>query len=204
MPAVEIEAGRQKRHKPYTLNRKRGDKWQCSACGHSEESFGKLRNADCPNRVTSALPPALFRNYQPDERDDQGFVVGTWLKCMESELYSEFGRNPDYKAAKPIHTEHQRSLVLRLLARCDVTLAALESDPDVLIGVIVSEQVEAATAAHWLYVKNDFRGLWIGSELLRRAIGDSTANPLLFTARTRKGDLFFRRYGGIYCPSLTR
>lgn len=90
------------------------------------------------------------------QEDDAPFIYSTWLRG----LY--FGNEWFRKIDKDSFFSKYRLVVKRLLETCNVQMACLEEDPEVLVGYVVYKGPQL----HWVYVKKDWRNNGIGRALL--------------------------------------
>lgn len=125
-----------------------------------------------------AEKPYTFRPYV---ENDIPFIHETWRKnYYKGANYSKHLSPQEFDAA---HRPIRNNILLKRDAT--IIVAASKEDPDVIIGWIAVQKPLQSKGMflHYLYVKEEFRRLGIGSELVKRAIPDE---PVMFTHMTRK------------------
>lgn len=92
---------------------------------------------------------------------DEPFIYATWLRGL-------YYGDPHYsRIHKPRFMEHYHSLITQALANKKIItkVACLTDDPTVVLGYAIYETYTDATVLHWVFVKEAWRGIKIGSKL---------------------------------------
>ena len=98
--------------------------------------------------------------YRPSREADMPFIMDTWLKTLRDK--NDFFRAIDRETYLSVYPK----VVHKLVHNCITTIAALKEEDDVLIGYSCSDR----TTLHWVFVKNQWRGLGIMKDLLHQDI----------------------------------
>jgi hypothetical protein len=80
------------------------------------------------------------------EESDVNFIFSSWLKSY---------RNTQKYVDSTIYFEGQHKLIEHILGNSDVYIAALDEDPDTIIGYAVV----SGETLHWCYIKSTYRNL---------------------------------------------
>ncbi len=108
---------------------------------------------------------------RPADEDDRDYVLKTWLRT------NGHGSNAAQNIGKISWGEH-RALILTILARAAVLIAAWAGDPTTIIGFSVTE----AGKVHFVYVRKDF---WRGG-IAKRLLGSMLRQEnVVYTHKTR-------------------
>lgn len=128
------------------------------------------------------MSSVLLRPFKPS---DKNFIISTWLKGLlyGCSFYAGVDKEAFYANAG-LKTESTLNL-----NNCQVTVACLAEDEDVVLGYVVS----SSQALHWVFVKKAWRSQGIGRSLL---LGPFTH----YTARTSAGDALAAKKGWIFNP----
>jgi hypothetical protein len=100
----------------------------------------------------------ILRPYDPEQ--DQPMIYATW---RNSAYYSALQRP---KTAPSDFFRELSAKIKRVLKHADVKIACLEHNPQVIIGYSVS----SGTHLDWIYVKDDYRHMGIGTLLCPKNI----------------------------------
>jgi GNAT superfamily N-acetyltransferase len=126
------------------------------------------------------VPAVVYR----DANDtDTGFLFNSWLRSYRS--------NSEWVRAIPaqIYFHNHKRVVAQLLKDAGVLIAANPDDPDQIFGYAVWQPTIGRVAVlHWVYVKEPYRRLGIGTKLVatvRRLADHNDALPLVGTHHTR-------------------
>jgi ribosomal protein S18 acetylase RimI-like enzyme len=116
---------------------------------------------------------------------DDNFIYSSWLKSYK-------------RSAGPIpfrwYYKIYQTVLDRLFKRppIKVRVACFRTRPEQIFGYVVFEEHEGTPYIHYLYIKDAFRGMGIGSALLSDATG---GNEFTYTFRPRRHKMFVDRGG---------
>lgn len=94
--------------------------------------------------------------YRPFREADLPFILDSWLKTLR--VNNDFFRQIDRDIYKLIYPE----IVTRLVRTHRTRVACLKEDDDVIIGYVCTN----SDTLHWVFVKNQWRGLGIMKDLV--------------------------------------
>ena len=126
-----------------------------------------------------------LREFRPD---DLNFILGTW---MESYFFYMPSRPP-----KNIYAREHSALIHKKLPICECLVACSEEDPTQILGYLITE----GELLHYIYVKELFRKLGIGSRLMEEMYRNAV--DVVHTHYTKPIKHFDRSYHLIYNPYL--
>jgi hypothetical protein len=98
--------------------------------------------------------------YRPLREADLPFIMDSWTKTLR--VNNEFFRQIDRDVYKQIYPE----IVGNLIRAYTTTVVCLKEDDDVLIGYIC----HSPNTLHWVFVKNQWRGLGIMKDIIPSGI----------------------------------
>lgn len=133
-------------------------------------------------------------HFRAATQEDVGFIFNSWLKSFRNSMHAKFISNTIY------YTEHHK-LVERLLKENKVVVACNPEDPNQLYGYICASEVEGFFVCHYVYVKQTYRNMGLGKELLAQFNHEPTKAGL-YTHHTRIADRLAPRYNLVYHPYL--
>lgn len=124
--------------------------------------------------------------YRPFREADMNFILDSWLKTLRvnNELYRLIDKEI-YKAVYP-------KIVHNLVHTCITKVACLKEDEDVIIGYACHSD----ETLHWVFVKNQWRGLGIMKDLLPQSLEFVSHTTRLFRP-------IIEKYHWRYNPFLT-
>lgn len=123
---------------------------------------------------------------------DVPFVMDTWSKGWRVSPWA--GTIPNNRFHEII-----RETIAGLLARgAVIEVACARHDPDKILGFICTEKLADGVACHWLYVKDPFRRMGLGAELIGR---NAPQGNRFYTHRTRDSAYFA---GWRHAPEIAR
>lgn len=133
---------------------------------------------------------------RPPSEKDYPFILQSWVRTYAR----SFDEGPLWPRAI---ADAVHATVQRLLARSGVELAiaANPANPWLIIGYVVFERAPDGPIVHWCYVKDAYRKLGVGSDLIQYARGDLPGR-LRITFRTPAASRFVPE--AVYAPKLTR
>ena len=115
---------------------------------------------------------------RPGELSDRAFVFSTWLKGLR---YSNkwFGLIDEY-----IYFSEYHRIIEKILSKpsTKIHVATLIEDPGIILGYSVQEP----DTLHWVFVKPDWRGIGLCSDLVGNSIK-------FVTHMTKKGSVFNKK-----------
>ena len=130
-------------------------------------------------------PPSGLRDVEARDID---FIVSSWTKSYRQSFFATKMSNEVY------FTEHKKVIAARF-ADSRAVIACTGDDIDQILGYIVFQ----GHVLHYLYVKQPFRRLGIGSALIQDAMGAQTV-PIVIThitqgfCKTYKGPFTYNPY----------
>lgn len=131
---------------------------------------------------------------RPATDEDVPFLFNSWLRCYRHSAQTRGIENPVYFA--------QHHLLLEgLCKRATITIACNPSDIAQIYGYIAYEEIEGLLVIHFIYMKELYRKLGIGS-ILAESAGFKKEAPVLFTHRTYSADFLTQKYLMVYNPYL--
>lgn len=119
--------------------------------------------------------PFLIRKALPN---DVPFITNSWLKSYRDSREVQGIPNNQY-------FYHQHKLIEALVPRSIVIVAAMKSDPHIIMGWLCAEVADTALLLHYVYVKNDYRRMGIGSGMLR-FVKEYEQPPAIITTHTTR------------------
>lgn len=133
---------------------------------------------------------------RPPTMKDYPFIMQSWTRSYAREV--DPGPLYPRAIADAVHASVQC-----LLARPGVQLAVATnpSNPWFIFGYVCFERTPDGPILHWVYVKDLYRGVRIGSDLVAYARGD-TPGPLSITYRTKAAARLVPE--AKYAPKLAR
>lgn len=101
-----------------------------------------------------------IRPYKPEM--DKNFVYATWLRG----LY--YGDSWFSMIPKAIFMTNYQAVIDRILSgpACEVKVACLKDDPDVILGYAVGHTVDAGYVLDWVFVKSSWRLIGVAKSLV--------------------------------------
>lgn len=102
--------------------------------------------------------------------DDRNFILSTWLKSF---------RNSHFACMIPndIYFKAHKALIMATLQESGVVVAVNPEDESQIFGYGVYTPNGGATLCHYIYVKESYRRLGIGTTLFRAMLADSDHSP---------------------------
>lgn len=126
----------------------------------------------------------LIRDALPQ---DISFIYSTWLNCYKADSY--LGQT----TSNTTFYENYRLIIDDMLARkqSNVLVACVPKDETTILGFIAAE---GDNVVHFLYVKEPFRLMGIGTELVLQAtgIGAGDSDKLFITHKTYTSEKYMR------------
>lgn len=124
---------------------------------------------------------------------DVGFVFNSWLK---SHRYSDSVKG----ISSPIYYSGQHRLIERAIETGKLLIACSKEDESHIYGYVCAGHYDGHLAVHYIYVKQTYRNLGIGLELLNQfRHGDTAA---FYTHSSKMSELLNKKYSMIYHPYL--
>jgi len=128
------------------------------------------------------------------EGSDISFIFSSWLKSYRDSYFAENITTTIYYA------EHHK-VIERLLKGCDVYVACNDNDVAELYGFICGERIEGLFVLHYVYVKQMYRSLGIGTMLLNMYDHDSST-AALYTHHNKLAAKLSSKYNLVHSPYL--
>lgn len=126
---------------------------------------------------------------------DVSFVFNSWLK---SHRHSDSTRG----ISSPVYYAGHHRLIERIILQSKVLIACNKDDESQIYGYICAGHVDGILAVHYIYIKQTYRNLGIGKELLNQFQHDF-ATASCYTHKNRMSDLLAEKYNMVYHPYLT-
>lgn len=121
-------------------------------------------------------------NLRPISKADCGFILQTHIRTAKDFFYNRaMGRKEFYASYSPVAVD--------LLSRSGGWVACDLEDPWLIYGYIFGQYDFRDTYIHGLYIKRDFRGMGIGRELLKKAMGNRGPRPI-YTLKNNEAKKF--------------
>jgi GNAT superfamily N-acetyltransferase len=139
--------------------------------------------------------PADFAVRPPTEKD-YPFILQSWVRTYARSF--EEGPLWPRAIADAVHASVQRRLSR---AGVEVAVATNPTNPWFIFAYVVFERTPDGPVVHWVYVKDMYRNMGIGSDLVAYARGDAPG-PLRITYRTPAAARLMPE--AVYAPKLTR
>jgi hypothetical protein len=134
---------------------------------------------------------------RPMEKGDESFVLGTWLINYKRDSY--FAKRIRNNIYFEYHTKVANSILARPSSKTYV--ACDQTDPNVLYGYIVTEQVLGFDIVHFCFIKGAFRNFGLARDLYKATGFDPKKTT--FTHWTKRMDSITKRHPELtYCPYL--
>lgn len=120
--------------------------------------------------------------------NDQGFVMATWLNGMRygNWQFEQIPKDYYFKG----YAEHIKKILM--MPNTKIVVAVLQHDPRIIIGYMV----HTGAAAHFIYVKNDFRHHGIGRLMF------NTVHITTCTSTTKIGKSLIKKIGLQFNPFM--
>jgi hypothetical protein len=103
------------------------------------------------------IAPVTIR---PGSPRDEAFILATWLRAFRHG--SMFAR----RLTNDVFFTNHHPLVTGILARSDTLVAALDDDPNVILGYLVTEKQGPTHVLHFAYTKKEFRRMRVLTQLV--------------------------------------
>lgn len=134
--------------------------------------------------------PILYRAVTPE---DLPFIFNSWLEGYRNSEFADHVPNE-------IYFNSHKALIVKVMAKAQVMVAANSEDPDQIFGYIVFEN-DNWFITHFMYTKKPFRRLGVGLGLLQNA-GLKPDRPHFTTAWTSCFEAVARKknYPFVYNP----
>lgn len=144
--------------------------------------------AGAPSAVTEAgsqvAPSAPGICLRPGREGDLPLVYHSWLHTLRE-------ASPWDVLSRTVYFRGQHAVIENILARAGLVVAALEDDPDQILGYAVAEP----GVLHWVYVKSLFRRYGVARALLAEL---DLPSPVVYTHKTKWCARLFKN--GVYDP----
>lgn len=121
------------------------------------------------------MSDVLFRNINPDEKTEWGFVLKSWIRS-----YCKLPESGVYDKQEKIVA--QKNTILKILRQPGTSIVFATSN-DVLLGFAVFNSKSPEAIVHYVYVKEPYRRLGIGGALLIQA-RQNRPGPMYYTYKT--------------------
>lgn len=128
------------------------------------------------------------------EGSDIGFIFSSWLKSYRDSFFAQ-------NITTTIFFSEHHKVIERLLKGCDVYVACNENDVAELYGFICGERIEGLFVLHYVYVKQMFRSLGIGTTLLNMFEHDPSVASL-YTHHNKVATKLAAKYSMVHSPYL--
>lgn len=123
--------------------------------------------------------------FAPPNPDEYPLIYDAWANSFRKSPWAGCIRNCDYDTVS-------RATIGEILARgarVNTAVQDLEGGGRRVMGYSVSEP--SPQVLHWLFVKRDYRGMGVGTQLLRDTVKDwSTLEAFRYSHRTRASQKF--------------
>lgn len=139
----------------------------------------------------SSQLPILFR---PLAYEDKAFVFNSWLKSFRNGM---FCKNVD----NTIYFLNHHKIVDSCTLKGKTVICCNADDPKTIYGYICYEEIEGQFVLHFIYVKNLYRKLGIGKQLLAQT-GHDFGTLGCYTHQTIVGAMNEEKYNLVYHPYL--
>lgn len=113
--------------------------------------------------ATPDLQEVATVSIRPGSGADHAFILATWLRSFRHN--SPMTR----RITDAVFFKHHHPIVTDIVARSTVLVAALEDDPNVILGYLVTERQPGAHVLHFAYTKKEFRRMRVFSQLLEES-----------------------------------
>lgn len=125
---------------------------------------------------------------------DFNYIINSWLKNYKYSglMVSRMRDKEYYPAYGPI--------IERLMKRCDVYVACLREDEDVVIGYLAIERKSECDIIHYILIKELWQKMGVGRYLLQAA--DPKPNCCFITHWTNPVQSLINKFSVIYNPFL--
>ena len=127
------------------------------------------------------------------QAEDVAFIMNSWLKAHRE---SDECRYIDYA----LYYKHLRPLVVNILTRSSVFVAANPDDLGQIYGYVVVEYTEHDTILHYAYTKYTFRRFGVCKQLLEFAIPELGKTPIFATFAGKQYPALKDRFNLAYNP----
>lgn len=142
-----------------------------------------------PKKATRQLPIKI----RPATDSDVPFILNSWLKC-----YRDNGPIAQNVPNTIYFTSHHK-LLQKIIKRSTLLVAVNDTDESQIYGYACAERIEGHFVLHFVYVKQQFRKMGIGSSLLN-TFEHETSSVGIFTHYTRMAEKMHLKYNMIYHP----
>lgn len=126
---------------------------------------------------------------------DAPFIFNSWLKNYRRTKFAENIQSEVYFAA-----HHQ--LIEGLLKTCKTIVVTSSEDPTQIYGYGVAEEVDGVFVCHFIYVKETYRRLGIGSLIIKELGHPDLSKPFMYTHKTTRAFILETSVSMIYHPYL--
>lgn len=127
-------------------------------------------------------------------QEDVNFIFASWLRSYRASKWAKQITNTVYFA------EHHKVLE-RLLKNNKVFVACHNDDPGQLYGFICADKIDNIFCLHYIYVKQTFRNLGIGTMLLNAFEHDPNF-AAVYTHHAPMADRLAPKYNMVHHPYL--
>jgi len=128
-------------------------------------------------------------------KEDYPIIFNSWLKSYSKE-YVKYKNVPNQ-----IYYQGQHLLIENLLSNSTTLVAVDSEDQNIVLGYCVGTKSEDTFVVHYIYVKKDFRGMKIASNILKYA-GVTPESNIVFTHYTPSGAALASKFNAIYHPYI--
>lgn len=128
--------------------------------------------------------------------EDAGFIFNSWLKCYRK-------ANAVKPITNPIYFQEQHKIIESLVLddRNFTIMACNPDDPSQIYGFVCAGYYEGIFTLHWIYVKQSFRNLRIGSTLLN-AFEHDFGTAAVYTHHNHISSKLAPKYNMLYHPYI--
>lgn len=132
---------------------------------------------------------------RPADQSDVSFIFNSWLRSFKKS-------NQVKEVNAHIYYENQHKVIETLLKRCTVMVGVNPEDATQIYGYSVCEVIDGVNVIHYVYVKELFRRLGIGRELVKACGIDLKASAACYTHRTPLSYRIERNVNVVFHPYL--
>jgi GNAT superfamily N-acetyltransferase len=128
---------------------------------------------------------------RPATVEDGRFIANSWLQSFQPSYHVK-------RMSSDVYYNNHRAILARLVDRGSVMVAADPQDPWTIWGWSCHERDGCILTVHYVYTKHPFRGLKVGSALVRDMIDDGV-DHVFWTHDTKSARDFVAglRSGGV-------
>ena len=150
-----------------------------------------------PKRDTGNYRVDLSKNpvrVRKAEGSDIGFIFSSWLKSYRDAFF------PENISTTIYYSEHHK-VIERLLKGCETYVACNDNDVAELYGFICGEHIDGIFVLHYVYVKQLYRSLGVGTMLLNMFKHDPSLASI-YTHHNKLAIKLAAKYNLVHSPYL--